>query len=104
GGTGDAAVKNLKFMSPEFLDMLNYTATKAKAMGMRMDLTIGSGWPYGGPMFAANEGAGRIETQIVPVAAGQTTVPVPQGGRGGAASARTVVAAFAGPAGAGGGG
>ena len=56
GGTGDNAVKNLKWMSPEFLSMLGVTTAKAKELGMRMDLTLGSGWPYGGPMFTAAEG------------------------------------------------
>ena len=60
-------VHNLKYMSPEFLHMLGYTAARAKELGMRMDLTLGSGWPYGGPMFGAAEGAGRIETQVVRV-------------------------------------
>jgi len=44
-------LKNLKFMSPEFLDMLKFTAAKPR-IGLRMDLTLGSGWPYAGPMFS----------------------------------------------------
>src|SRR5207247_6850396 len=44
-------VKNLRWMSPEFLDMLGYTGAKARQMGMRFDLKLGSGWPYRGPMF-----------------------------------------------------
>ena len=63
-----------------------------------MDLTLGSGWPYGGPMFSAAEGAGALETSTVPVPAGQATVPIPQLRPG-----RTVFAAFAGPATGGGG-
>ena len=43
--------------------MLSYTATQAKALGLRMDVTLGSGWPYGGPMFSTaqkgGEGAGK---------------------------------------------
>ncbi|MGD0383605.1 MAG: glycosyl hydrolase [Thermoguttaceae bacterium] len=37
-----AGIKNFKFMSPEFLDALNFTAGKAKELGLRMDLTLGS--------------------------------------------------------------
>ncbi|HUO10823.1 MAG TPA: glycosyl hydrolase [Phycisphaerae bacterium] len=89
-------VHNLKYMSPEFLHMLGYTAARAKELGMRMDLTLGSGWPYGGPMFGAAEGAGRIETQVVRVKSeGQAGVltlkPKLKAGY-------SVVAAFAGPA------
>ncbi|HEY4329003.1 MAG TPA: glycosyl hydrolase [Phycisphaerae bacterium] len=96
-GSGDTAVKNLKFMSPEFLSMLGYTAQKAKDMGMRMDVTLGSGWPYGGPMFnQATDGTKALDVQTVAVQAGQTTIQA--GGR------NAPFAAFAGPAGAAAGG
>ena len=45
-------VHNIKFLSPEFFNMLRFTADKATELGLRMDLTLGSGWPYGGPMFS----------------------------------------------------
>ncbi len=48
---------NLKFLSPEFYDMIGFTAAKAKEIGLRFDLTLGSGWPYGGPMFTREEAA-----------------------------------------------
>jgi hypothetical protein len=86
-------VKNIRWMSPEFLEMLGYTAAKAREMGMRFDLTLGSGWPYGGPKFdQQTEGPKRLNVQTVPVAAGQTRVAA--NGRNG-----VVFAAFAGPVG-----
>jgi hypothetical protein len=59
---------NLRFLSPEFLDDLKFVADTAKQTGMRMDLTLGSGWPYGGAIFPPDEGAGclriaRVETR-----------------------------------------
>src|SRR5437016_4460166 len=39
-------IKNLPFMGPEFLDMLTFTGAKAKELGLRMDLTLASGWPF----------------------------------------------------------
>ncbi len=83
--------KILKFMSPEFLHMLGYASAKAKSLGLRMDLTLGSGWPYGGPMFTPDEGAGRIESQSVAVKPGETSVPFPKLRPG-----YSVIAAFAG--------
>lgn len=70
-------LKNLKFLSPEFLDAIRFTAEKAKDLGLRMDLTLGSGWPYGGPQFPAGEGAGRLLTQVVQAPAGQKSVAAP---------------------------
>src|SRR5262245_18184159 len=42
-------IRNLPFLSDGFLDALRFTADKARELGLRMDLTLGSGWPYGGP-------------------------------------------------------
>jgi hypothetical protein len=80
---------NLKFMSPAFLDALHFTAAKAKELGLRMDLTLGSGWPYGGPEFSATEGATSIITQSIPVAPGQHSMPLPRLREG-----QSVIAAF----------
>jgi hypothetical protein len=51
---------NFKYLSPEFLDDLTFTGQKAKEMGLRMDLTLGSGWPYGGPHISIDQAAGRL--------------------------------------------
>ncbi len=67
-------VVNIKFLSPEFLDDLGFVAGKAKELGMRMDLTLGSGWPYGGATIGVEDAAGRLRTQKVTVADGETSV------------------------------
>jgi hypothetical protein len=88
-----AGINNFKFMSPEFLDALTFTAEKAKELGLRMDLTLGSGWPYGGPQFPLSEAAGKLRTVKVKIDPGQTTVALPKLGEG-----EKVFAAFIGPA------
>jgi len=85
-------LKNLPFLSPEFLDAIRFTAEKAKELGLRMDLTLGSGWPYGGPQFPPGEGAGRLLTQVVQVPAGRRSAPVPTLSDG-----QSLIAAFVGP-------
>jgi hypothetical protein len=82
---------NLKFLSPEFLDDLNFVAAKAKDVGLRMDLTLGSGWPYGGSIFPITEGAGRLHVEQVKVAPGQPQIQCPALHPG-----ETLIAAFAG--------
>ena len=72
-----AGIKNLEFLSPEFQGALAFTAAKAKELGLRFDLTLGSGWPYGGPMFPIDEAAGRLRFQSVRFGPGQPNVPVP---------------------------
>jgi hypothetical protein len=58
-----AGVINQTFLSPQFLDDLKFTAAKTKELGLRMDLTLGSGWPYGGPMFPVTEAPGRLRIE-----------------------------------------
>jgi hypothetical protein len=42
-------LKNLPFLSPEMLDDVNYAQAEGRKLGLRIDLTLCSGWPYGGP-------------------------------------------------------
>ncbi len=84
-----AGIKNLKFMSPEFLDMLSFTASKAKELGLRMDLTLGSGWPYGGAQVSITEAAPRLRWERVAVTNESRRVPVPN-----MAAGESLIAAF----------
>jgi hypothetical protein len=88
-------VKNNRFLSPEHLEALRFTAEKAKELGLRMNLTLGSGWPYGGPQITRSEAAGALHALApVKVSAGQTSVDEPAT-RGG--DAGEIVAALLGP-------
>jgi hypothetical protein len=73
-----AGLKNLPYLSPEFLDALTFTGQKARELGMRMDLTLCSGWPYGGPHIPITQAAGRLRVDRVPVAANATEVKAPR--------------------------
>jgi hypothetical protein len=37
------------FLSPKWIDLLAYTAKEAKRLDLGLDLTTGTGWPFGGP-------------------------------------------------------
>jgi hypothetical protein len=71
-------LKNLPYLSPEFLDALTFTGQKARELGLRMDLTLCSGWPYGGPHVPIKQAAGRLRLDRVPVAANATEVKAPR--------------------------
>src|SRR4051794_25420843 len=68
-------LRNLRFLSPEFLELLQFTARKAKELGLRFDLTLGSGWPFGGPSVPLAEAAGRLRIETLH-ARGETHLPV----------------------------
>src|SRR5258708_39733841 len=44
-----AGLVNERYLSPGFLDKVAFASRKARELGLRMDVTIGSGWSYGGP-------------------------------------------------------
>ena len=65
-------MKNLPFLSPAMLDAVNVCAgPKGQKLGLRMDVTLCSGWPYGGPATTLADAATRLRTIEVAVAAGR---------------------------------
>ncbi len=40
--------RHVDFFSPEFFEILDFTLSCAKEMDINVDLTLGSGWPFGG--------------------------------------------------------
>ncbi len=40
---------NFPYLSDEFTDRLRFASNKARELGLRFDITLGSGWPFGGP-------------------------------------------------------
>jgi hypothetical protein len=65
----DAAkgIKNLKYLSPEFLDAVSFANRTARGLGLRVDITLGSGWPYGGPGTTLGLAAGRLRVALGPL-------------------------------------
>ncbi len=68
-GTAPPGVTNVPFLSPEHRRLIGVAAAAARAAGLRMDLTLGSGWPYGGAATPLGESAGRLRIEA-------TTAPV----------------------------
>lgn len=70
-------LRMLPFLSDEFLDALRFTAEKARENGMRLDLTLGSGWPYGGPQVLVKDAASRLRVSRRKVESGGRRIPLP---------------------------
>ncbi len=73
-------IVNFHYLSPEFLDDLSFTNQKARALGLRVSITLGSGWPYGGPSTTLALAAGRLKVIAIPVH--DRTASPPQLGEG----------------------
>jgi len=69
--------RNLPYLSDEYIDALRFTASEATRLGLRIDVTLGSGWPFGGPHIPVTQAAGemRVETVAIPANARSIVVP-----------------------------
>ena len=66
---------NEPFLSSAMLENVAYAARGARTLGLRLDVTLGSGWPYGGPATTLAEAAGRLRVLELPLAPGATSLP-----------------------------
>lgn len=72
-------LKNLPFLSPEMLDDVKYAQEEGRKLGLRIDVTLGSGWPYGGPNTPLSQASGALHTVVVDVPANATSASIPAG-------------------------
>jgi hypothetical protein len=71
-------IKNLDFLSPEMLSAVTYAQAEGRRLGLRIDVTLCSGWPYGGPATPLSQAVTRIVTREVAVPPNSTAVAVPK--------------------------
>ena len=69
--------RNLPFLSKDFLSMVSFAAQNAHNLGMRVNLTLGSGWPYGGSYVPVSDAAGKLRIVVEPVQSGVSSLPLP---------------------------
>lgn len=73
---------NLPYLSDGFLDAVRFANDKARELGMRVDITLGSGWPYGGPHTPIELASGKLRVERLAVSANAGTVAMPRIGEG----------------------
>ncbi|HEX8984182.1 MAG TPA: glycosyl hydrolase [Bryobacteraceae bacterium] len=58
----DAArgIRNLRYLSPEYLDVLGHAVRYARRLGIGVEMTIGTGWPSGGPWVTPGTAARKL--------------------------------------------
>lgn len=57
--------KYVNFLSPQWLHLLNLTIRQATRLHMGVDLTTGTGWPFGGPQIDLKHAAARMELRVL---------------------------------------
>ncbi|HEU5458320.1 MAG TPA: glycosyl hydrolase, partial [Terracidiphilus sp.] len=81
-------IVNFPYLSPSFLGDVAFANSTAHALGLRVDITLGSGWPYGGPHTPLALAAGKLRVASVPITEGHITPPALKPGE-------SLIAAFA---------
>ncbi len=75
-------VRNTSYLSDPFIASLRHAGQRARAEGMRIDVTIGSGWPFGGPHVPVSEASSALRRVVVAVPAGADQIALPAWGPG----------------------
>jgi hypothetical protein len=60
-GAKGAEADFIPFLSPKWLDMMQHTVREGKRLGIGIDMTTGTGWPFGGPNIPSTLGAKQME-------------------------------------------
>ena len=47
----ERGIQNTRYFSAKWYDLLRHAARECERLGLQFDLTLGRGWPYGGPFI-----------------------------------------------------
>lgn len=62
----------IQYLSPEWMDMLEYTLNEADRLGLGVDMATGTGWPFGGPWVTAADACKNLAYKTYTLKAGET--------------------------------
>jgi hypothetical protein len=68
---------NMTFLSDEHLDALRFAASVARELGLRVDISLASGWPFGGPHIPVTQAAGAMRVESVGIPSGAKSIAIP---------------------------
>ncbi len=60
----------LQYLSPEWMSMMGYTAQETHHLGLGMDMTLGTGWCFGGPTVSDQDANARVLVKTLDVSTG----------------------------------
>ena len=63
--------KYLNYLSPEWMDMMGWTVSEAKRLGMGVDMTTGTGWCFGGPQVTDEDANASVVVKTYDVNGGE---------------------------------
>jgi hypothetical protein len=63
----EVAARVDSFLSPEWFGHVKHAVEEGQRLGMMVDLTFGSGWPFGGPHIPPELGAKELDVEMTPL-------------------------------------
>src|ERR1051326_5097296 len=69
--------RNLTYLSDDHIDALRFAATEARRLDLRVDVSLTSGWPFGGPYIPVTQAAGKLRVEIAPISPASQSIQVP---------------------------
>jgi alpha-L-rhamnosidase len=70
-------IHNLPYLSDEFLEAVRFVSKKAHENGMRIDITLGSGWPYGSAEVPVDEASACLRVVPLDIPSGSNSIAFP---------------------------
>jgi hypothetical protein len=64
-GTDAMGKPAIQWLSPEWVDLLDFTLKEAASLGLTCDLIVGSGWPFGAEYLAAEERSQMLVIAVI---------------------------------------
>ncbi len=61
----------IRFLSPQWMEMMGYTVSEAHRLGLGVDMTTGTGWCFGGPDVSDHDANARVIVKSFDLAAGE---------------------------------
>jgi len=62
----------IRYLSPEWMDMLRYTISKAGEHDIKVDMNNGTGWPFGGPYVSVEDAATKAVIEEYSLVTGES--------------------------------
>ncbi len=62
-GVQDNEQNDISFLSEKWMELIEYTIDEAGKNGLGVDITLGTGWPYGGPFVKEENAAKKLQLE-----------------------------------------
>jgi len=70
-GVKGTEAREIPYLTPEWLSMMGYTVDEAKRLGMGVDMTLGSGWCFGGPTVSDQDANANVVVRTFQLGLGE---------------------------------